>query len=263
MSARHGVGQVWKYDWAFTDMETTSLIALSKQGVLRRQMDVIANNIANMNTTGFKGEKMMFVQYLVRNKSGDGIVGDKISYVRDIATMRDTSEGPLKKTGNPLDIAVRGEAYLTVQTAQGDRYTRNGHLRLDETGQLVTQAGNPILSDAGQPFFFAPEDSGITITRDGIVSTNNGDLGRLKIVEFANRQDLRQIGGGLLATDKPPQTVTTPDVVQGMLEKSNVNAIAEMTKMIEVNRAYGAAKKFIDREDERIKLMIKTVSEAI
>ncbi len=226
-------------------------------------MDVVANNIANMNTTAFKGEKMMFVQYLVRSKDGNGILGDKVSYVRDIATMRDTSEGPLEKTGNPLDVAVRGEGYLTVQTAQGDRYTRNGHLRLDETGQLVTQAGNPILSDAGQPFFFAPEDGAITITRDGVVSTVNGDLGKLKIVEFANRQDLRQIGGGLMATDKPPQIVTAPDVVQGMLEKSNVNAIAEMTKMIAVNRAYGAAKKFIDKEDERIKMMIKTVAEAI
>ncbi len=244
-------------------METTSLIALSKQGVLRRKMDVIANNIANMNTTAFKGEKVMFVQYLVRSKGGGGVMGDKVAYVRDIATMRDTSEGALNKTGNPLDIAVRGEAYFAVQTDQGERYTRNGHLRLDNTGQLVNQAGNPVLSDADQPFFFAPEDTDITITGDGVVSTNNGELGRLKVVEFDNRQDLRQVGGGLLATDAPPKIVDNPDVVQGMLEKSNVNAIAEMTRMIEVNRAYSAAKKFIDKEDERIKAMVKVLAEAI
>jgi len=183
-------------------MENPGLIILSKQGALMRQMSVVANNIANMNTNGFKGEKIMFVEYIVKSKSSDQIGREKISFVRDIASARDLSEGPMQSTGNPLDIAIRGDGYLVVGSKDGDMYTRNGRLRLDETGQLVTQAGDPVLSSGGQPFFFAPEDSGITITREGSISTNNGELGKLKIVKFKNEQDLRQVGGGLFTTHR-------------------------------------------------------------
>ncbi len=241
-------------------MENTSLIALSRQGALRRQMNIVANNIANMNTTGFKGEKMMFVQHLVRSRGGESILGERIAFVRDVATMRDVSEGPLLSTGNPLDIAVRGDGYLVVETEQGNRYTRNGHLRLDDTGQLVTGQGDRLLSTGDQPFFFSPEDKQINISRDGTVSTENGELGKLKVVRFENQQQLRQIGGGLFATEQQPEEVEKPDIVQGMLEGSNVNAIIEMTRMIETQRAYASIGDFIKSEDDRIKTMIKELA---
>ncbi len=107
-------------------METTTLIALSRQGGLRRQLDVVANNIANMNTTGFKGERMMFVEHLVKSQESGKLLGTKLSFARDIATMLDVSEGPMETTGNPLDLAITGEGYFVIQTENGERYTRNG-----------------------------------------------------------------------------------------------------------------------------------------
>ena len=243
-------------------METTSLIALSRQDTLRRQLNIIANNLANMNTTGFKAKKMMFVEHLVRSDGGNGIAGQPISFVRDIATIRDTAAGTLKETGNPLDLAIRGPGYFVVETEDGERYTRNGHFRLDEAGQLVTQGGNPVLSDSGQPFFFSPEDSAIMVAPDGTVSTENGELGRIRVVRFENDQELRETTGGLLTSESPPQDVETPDVAQNMLENSNVQPIMEIAKMIAVERAYSDVKRFIAREDERIRTMMRELNRA-
>ncbi len=238
-------------------MENTTLIALSRQAVLRRQMDVVAHNLANMNTNGFKGEKMMFIQHEVRSRGGERILGDRINFVRDIATARDTREGPVTKTGNPLDVAVRGDGYLVVDTVDGERYTRNGRLRLDEAGQLVTQGGHPVLAEGNQPIFFSPADSRIDIARDGTVSTDNGEIGRLRVVSFENAQQLQEIAGGLLGGQVTPEDVEQPDVVQGMLEGSNVEPIVELTRMIQIHRAYEGAKRLIKAEDERIKTMVK------
>jgi len=216
-------------------------------------MNVVANNIANMNTTGFKGEKMMFIEHLVKSAGGGRISGDQLAFVRDIATVRDLSEGPLERTGNPLDVALRGDGYFVVETKDGDRYSRSGRFHLDEGGQLVTDRGDPVLSDGGQPFFFSTEDKDISISRDGTVATENGELGRIRVVEFENQQKLRATAGGLYETGEQPQDVDSPDIVQGMLEGSNVEPIIELTRMIEVSRSYDAAKKFIDKEDERMR----------
>jgi flagellar basal-body rod protein FlgF len=239
------------------DMENTSLIALSRQGALRRQMAVIANNVANMNTTGFKGDKVMFVEHMVRSKGGERIYGDKIAFVRDIATVRDTSEGPLKTTDNPLDVAIRGEGFLVVQTDQGLRYTRNGRMQLDPSGQLVSQHGYPVLSEDGEPITFATQDKEINISRDGSVSTDSGDLGRLRVVRFANEQNLRITSGGLYSSEEQPEDMVDRDIVQRTLEGSNVVPIIEMARMIEVNRTYDSVSKMIQREDERMKKMIQ------
>lgn len=238
-------------------MENTLRVALSSQDGLRRQLAVVANNIANMNTTGFKGEKMMFTQHLVRSKGGEKVFGDKIAYVRDIATVRDTTEGPMTATGNTLDFAIGGEGFFVVNTAGGERYTRNGSFKLNEAGQMVTQTNDPVLSDSGQPFIFGPRDTEINVSRDGVVSTENGELGRMRVVRFDNEQQLRMTSAGLYAADSTPQNVTKPDVVQNMIEASNVQPIIEITRMIELNKAYSAAQKFLDREDERIQKMVQ------
>ena len=241
-------------------MENTSLIALSRHGTLHRQMGIIANNIANMNTTGFKGEKMMFIQHLVRSRGSERLLHDRLAFVRDVATVRDVTEGPLEKTGNPLDIAVRGDGYFVVETDGGARFTRNGHLRLDEEGQLVTQHGHPVMADGDQPFFFTPDDKSISISRDGTVSTENGTLGRLRVVSFENPQTLRMVSGGLYSATEEPEDMEAPEVVQGMIEGSNVEPIIEMTRMIEVHRAYESVKKLIEREDERMKRMVQQMA---
>ena len=242
-------------------MESPTLVALSRQTTLRRHIDIVANNIANMNTTGFKGERMMFVEHLVKSRGGERILGDKVSYVRDIATMRDLSSGALEHTGNPLDVALEGEGYFVVETDTGNSYTRNGRFKLDDSGQLVNSSGNPVLVDGGQPVFFAPSDTNINIARDGTISTQNGDIGKLSIVKFENEHKLRPIAGGLYDTEDPATPVENPAVAQGVLEGSNVKPVIEMARMIEVHRAYDAVKGFVEREDDRMQRMIRDLSE--
>ena len=238
-------------------METTTYIALSSQGALRREMNAIAHNMANMNTTGFKAERMMFVDHVQRSRSGDFIADQRLSFVRDVASFRDTTAGPIEQTSNQLDVAIHGDGYFAVQTPGGESYTRNGSFRLDNGGQLVTQDGLPVLSSAGAPIFFAPEDTSITINGDGSVSTENGVLGKLRIVTFANEQELQNTGGGLYTTKQQPIDMPDAQVAQGALEKSNIEGILEMTRMIEVNREYQRAQKLMDSEDERIRKMVR------
>ncbi len=242
-------------------MENTLFVALSRQMGLRRQMDVVANNIANMNTNGFQGEKMMFVQHLVRSRGGESVLGEKLNYVRDIATIRDTSKGPITQTGNPLDVAIQGDGYFTIETRAGEQFTRNGRFQLDATGQLVTHSGDPVMSSSGQPFFFGPTDTQITITGDGTVSTENGSLGKLRIVQFENDLALQQTGSILYRADPQnrAEEIEFPKLLQGSLESSNVQPIIELTRMIETHRSYEGVKSFIDKEDERQKTMIREV----
>ena len=241
-------------------METTSLIALSKQAAIRRSMSVIANNLANMNTTGFKGEKMMFVEHLVRSPGGTKIGGDKLAFVRDVATVRDLSEGDFKKTGNPLDLAIHGDGFFVIGTPGGERYTRNGNFQIGSDGQLVTRKGDPVLSDGGAPFFLSPGDSQIDIDSGGTLSTENGELGKISVVSFANRRDMRLIAEGLYSSRQQATPVEEANISQGMLEGSNVQPIVEMTRMIEVHRSYEGTKSFIQKEDDRLKNMIKEYS---
>jgi flagellar basal-body rod protein FlgF len=238
-------------------METSIIVALSRQDTLRRHLDVVANNLANMNTISFKAERMMFTDHLVRAGSGDHGAGDAIAFVRDVATVRDPTDGKLEETGGDLDVALLGEGYLVVDTPTGPRYTRDGHLRLDETGQLVTNDGLPVLAQGGAPLLFDAQDTRINIAHDGTLSSEMGDLGQLRVVRFAHPERMQSVGGGLFETDEKPEDVATPTVLQGMLESSNVQPIIEMERLIDLHRAYDQARVLIDREDDRIRKMLQ------
>ncbi len=219
-------------------MENVQIIGLSRQIALQRQMDVVANNIANINTTGFKAEALLFEEYkmpVARNNSFSG--NDQIiSYTQDWATIHDFSAGAIVQTGNPLDVALQGNGFLTVQTGDSERYTRNGELKIDDTGLLVTNSGYPVLSEGGQ-IRFSPSETEITIDANGNIYTNEGSKGRLKIVSFESPQDLTIEGGNLYAGINPQQDLNSK-ISQGSLERSNVSGVAEMAEMIRVNRAY-------------------------
>ncbi len=238
-------------------METTGYIALSRQGALRREMSTIANNLANMNTTAYKGERMMFVDHLTKSKSGDFIADQSLSFTRDVASYRNIQDGPIEQTGNTLDVAIHGKGYFAVQGPNDTlQYTRNGNFRLDNTGQLVTQAGLPILTDAGTPIFFSPEDTSIVFNGDGTISTENGQIGKLQIVEFENEMGLQRAANGMYTTDQVATPVAQPHIAQYALEKSNVESVLEMTRMIEVSRRYKSVQSMIQKEDERIRKAI-------
>ena len=228
-------------------MENMLLVGLSRQMTLERQMDVVANNVANVNTTGYKTDKSLFQEYLASGAREDDFRGSdrRVSYVTDRATWHDFSQGTAEATKNPLDVAIDGKAFLVVQTPRGERYTRDGSLQINAQGQLVTSAGHPVLGNAG-PIVFQPTDKEVTINADGGVSVLEGlsridsIRGKLRLVSFAQAQKLVKEGANLYASgdNNPAQPDATSKVRQGFIEKSNVNSVAEMSKMIEVTRAY-------------------------
>ncbi|WP_417516987.1 flagellar basal-body rod protein FlgF [Minwuia sp.] len=226
-------------------IENAILIGLSRQVALRNQMDLVANNIANVNTTGYKSQELLFREFLVKTDEGDSM-----SYVESYGSIRDTSDGPMKPTENPLDLAISGQGYFTVGTDDGPQYTRNGHFRLNEDGQLVTQDGDPVLDVDGKEIEFADPGNPVQIARDGTVTAGPGEQFRIAVVNFDNQQALEGVEGGLFKTDQPANPVEAPSVIQGMLEGSNVQAIVQMTRMIDVQRAYESMQKMISTESE-------------
>ena len=238
-------------------MESPWLIAISRQAALQRQMDAVANNIANMNTPAYKSEHMMFNEYLVRPQRNV-----PLSFVEDKGMVRDLSEGPLTKTGNPFDLALSGDGYFIIGTDGGQRYTRSGRFQLDADGQIVNHAGQPVLSAAGQPVTIPPGTRDVTIAPDGTVSADTQVIGSIGVVSFNNPRAMKREGENLYSTDE----TGTPDdhtrILQGMLEESNVNAIEEMTKMIEVHRAYTANERLLQDEHDRIRRAARVITGA-
>jgi flagellar basal-body rod protein FlgF len=243
-------------------MENTQLIGLSRQIALERQMDVVANNLANINTTGFKSEQILFAEYLMPGALDQDFAwpDQELSYTQDWATIHNLSGGAMVQTGNPLDIALQGEGFLTVMTPAGERYTKSGALQIDADGILVNVDGHPVLADGGEVRFEA-DDTDIAIAADGTVSTAAGVKGRLQLVEFANAQELVREGGNLFAAGTPaPAAATT--VAQGFIERSNVSGVSEMTEMIRVSRAYQSLASLMQREDEIRRSAIQRLGDA-
>ena len=245
-------------------MKTTTYIALARQATLMRKMDVIANNMANANTTSFKSDEMMFKEYLVNTRSSKHSVGDKLSFVQDVGMLRDTSEGPLTNTGDTYDVAIhKSDAYFQIETESGMRYSRNGHFRTDQDGVLVNDKGEAVMSTDDTPIIIAPNDQNISITPDGWVSSStSGKIKQLKAVHFDNPQTLRRVGNGLYDTTADPQVEARPEMVQGMLEESNVQPVREMTNLISVTREYESTQKIIDAEGDRVRKAMQTLSGA-
>ncbi|MGH6715912.1 MAG: flagellar basal-body rod protein FlgF, partial [Bradyrhizobium sp.] len=228
-------------------MQNALLIGLSRQMTLKRQLDVIANNVANVNTTGYKADQSLFEEYLNSGAHEDDFKGRGrlVSFVLDRGTYRDFSQGPLTQTSDPLDVAIDGKGFLAVQTANGERYTRDGNLQLNNHGQLVTQNGDPVLGTGG-PITFQPTDHDINISPNGTITVMEGTAttdtirGNLRVVRFANPQALQKQGSNLYAAQNPADA--QPDlkstVRQGYVEKSNVSAVREMSRLIEVSRTY-------------------------
>ena len=232
-------------------IENAQLIGLSRQMALQRQMDVVANNLANINSTGFKAEAILYEEYVMPVASDRSFPSgsQQLSYVQDWATMHDLAAGSMTQTGNPLDVALSGEGFLTVQAPEGTRYTRNGALEINSDGVLVTQNGFPVLSDGGNQIVFGADETGIAITADGEITSSAGNKGTLAVVEFENPQELTRTGDTMFAGGTP-LAISTTRVVQGALERSNVSGVGEMTEMIRVTRAYSSLADLMNKQDE-------------
>jgi len=243
-------------------IENAQLISLSRQIALRRQMDVVANNMANINTTGFKGEQVLFEEYMMPGASHRDFMrpDQPLSYVQDWATRHDLAAGAVTQTGSELDVALMGEGFLAVDTPAGERWTRAGSLQVDAAGRLVDTSGNPVLGEGG-PIVFQPEETGIVIAEDGTISTSQGPKGRLRVVEFDNPQELTREGSNLFAGGTPVEAQNTR-VVQGAVERSNVSGVTEMAQMIRVQRAYESLVKLMSQQDDLRRSAIQRLGDA-
>ena len=237
-------------------METTGYIVLSSQVALRQRMDVIAQNVANMNTSGYKGEDMMFREFLQETDDGR-----TLSFVDNVAMVRNMSPGALSLTSNALDVAIRGEGYFGIDTPLGERYTRAGSFRLDADGRVVTADGYAVQSDGGGEIVIPPDSGQITISRDGTVSVDTGEVGRIGVFRFEDERQLVKTEALLYdPVDQVAEPVEEPTVEQGMIEGSNVQGVIEMTKLIDNLRSYQRASKMMEDENRRQKQMIETLA---
>jgi flagellar basal-body rod protein FlgF len=251
-------------------MENALLIGLSRQSALERQLDAVANNIANVNTNGYKADNTLFEEYLNTPAHEDNFVASdrRVSFVQDRGTFRDMSQGTVEETKNPLDVAINGSAFLTVQTQGGERYTRDGKLQINNQGQLVTAAGNLVLGTGG-PIVFQQTDHDINITADGTITVVEGNgrtdsvRGTLRLVSFTNAQQLLKEGFNLYAAGEggAPQADTKSMVQQGFIEKSNVNSVVEMSRMMEVSRAYTSISTLMQQQSELQKNAIQQLAD--
>jgi flagellar basal-body rod protein FlgF len=252
-------------------MENGSLVGLSRQMALQRELDVVANNIANLNTTGFKADNIVFQEFLMPGARTNQFRGAdrQLSFVQDRATWLDLSQGPVQATGNPLDVAISGNAFLTVQTPRGERYTRNGALQINAQGQLVTSEGLPVVGQNG-PIVFQPNDREISIGIDGTISVREGQnttdaqRGKLKLASFAQPQRLQKDGTSTFmapAGVTPQAPAQDVRVNQGTIEKSNVSSVTEMTRMVEVTRTYTQISGLLQNQSDMRRQAIEKLAE--
>jgi flagellar basal-body rod protein FlgF len=251
-------------------MENTALVGLSRQVALARELDVIANNLANVNTAGFKAESAVFHEYLMPIASaGDFGGGDRVlRYVHDRATWHDHSQGSTQTTGNPLDVAIDGAGFLVVQTPRGERYTRNGALQVNSQGQLVTSEGYLVQGDNG-PIVLQQLDREISISPDGRVTVMEGNSrqeslrGKLRVVGFARPGQLEKDGSSTFSAPagQAPQALANPRLMQGAIEKSNVKSVVEMTRMVEITRTYTQIASILQQQSDMRKSAIQQLAE--
>lgn len=232
-------------------MDNTTFVGLSRQMTLRRELDIVANNIANADTAGFKVESLMTATEQ-RRPAKDAQAPHAVRFVLDHAVARDFSQGALRTTDNPLDVAIDGEgAFITVGTEAGDRYTRDGRLGMDAEGRLITKAGDPVLGEGGAEIVLRPAGGRVSIAADGTVSQGEAAVGKIVLVRFENLAALSKEGNGRYLADGV-EPIPAPDVQlrQGMVEGSNAQPVLEVVKLIELSRAYERVTRIIDQSQD-------------
>lgn len=235
-------------------MDLASNIATSRLVAQQRAMDVIAGNIANADTPGYKATQVLFSDWLDRQDGADTPPGGStIAFTQDRATWREQAPGPIRRTGNPLDVAITDVGWFSVSTARGIRLTRDGRFGLMPDGTVADEAGDALLDSTGNPVRIAPTDTTLTVTGDGTLSSENGQIARIGIVQPTDPMQLAAEGGTLFRADTPTNPVAQPKIVQGAIEGSNVQPIAELTRMIENEREFQFVTQMVQAESDREK----------
>lgn len=229
-------------------MESSLYVGLSRQIVLNNAMTMVANNVANVNTAGYRTQNPMFQEYI----SNERYDKNDLSMVYDMGQYDTTSPGTMQLTGNPYDVALSGPGFMSVQTPSGEmQYTRAGNFTVNNNSELVTSSGYKVTGLGGDAIAIPAGSKEVKITEQGEVTADGNTVGRIGVFEFDNLQELKPAGNNLYSAPNPGRPATETKMIQGSLEGSNVNAIQETTRMIEILRTYQSTMRMLHNEQER------------
>lgn len=229
-------------------MDNTGYITLARQSGLMREMQIVANNIANSATTGYRQEGLVFSEYVQAMRGGPSL---SMAH----GNVRETSfvQGTLTQTGGTFDFAIEGDGFFLVQTPDGERVTRAGGFSPNGQGDLVTHDGYAVLDAGGAPVFIPPGVATLSVAPDGSISADGAFVGQIGLVQPVDRTALVREGGVMFSADSGFEPSDTARVLQGFVEESNVNPIEQLARMIEIQRAYEMGQNFLNSEDERVR----------
>lgn len=237
-------------------MENATYAALTRQSGLMAEMRAVANNIANANTTGYRAEGVIFSEFV------RALGPDDPSLSMAAGRVRDTSfaQGSLSATGGPFDLAIEGDGFFLVQTPEGERLTRAGHFTPNENGDLVTPDGHLVLDAGGAPVFVPQGLGPIGIGPDGTISADGQPVGQIGLFVPVDPDAMIRETGVRFRAEGGFAPLPEGRMLQGFLEESNVSAVQQITRMIEVQRAYELGQAFLDREDERMRSLLQIMN---
>jgi flagellar basal-body rod protein FlgF len=237
-------------------MDNASYTALTRQNGLANELRIVANNIANAATTGYKAEGMIFSEHVTNLGADDPSLSMATARVRDTVM----TQGALNQTGGTFDVAIEGDGFFLILTPSGERLTRAGSFTPNGQGDLVTADGHPVLDAGGAPLFVPQGVGPVAIAPDGTISAAGQPVGQLGVVVPNDPTQLTREGGVTFVA--PGGTIPAPEarVLQGFLEASNVNPVLQIARMIEVQRAYELGQNFLQQEDERIRGVIQAMN---
>lgn len=238
-------------------MDNTGYVTLTRQSGLRREMDAVANNIANLSTTGFRREGVVFSEFVKTTGFGT----DSLSMANADARAVDLGQGPLTQTNATFDFAIEGDGFFLVETPEGQMLTRAGSFTPGPEGELVAPDGARLLDGAGAPVFIPPDAASVSLSADGTLSVDGQPMSEIGLWEPLDPTDLGRRAGSRIFPEGGVQPIEGRAILQGFLEGSNVVAISEIARMIEVQHAYEQGQKFLEREDERIRAVIRTLGQ--
>ena len=240
-------------------MDTISYVALTRQTGLLNELQVVANNLANMSTTGFRAEGVVFAEMVEALPAEGGSIAMTEARVRYTNAL----QGALERTGGTLDLGIQGDGFFQIETPDGNKLSRNGAFATNAESELVTMDGYPVLDASGARIFVPPDAANISIASDGTLSADGNAVAQVGLLTVDDFSSLTRSDGVMFVPDGPVRVAEGAVVMQGFLEQSNVNPVVEITRMIEVQRAYELGQRLLEKDDERIRTVVRTLGAAV